>query len=770
MTSASKPCLLKHVARCGIANRIRVGVTDKLTSPAVVGIVVPMLILPLSLLTTLTPEQIRFILLHELAHIRRRDYLANLFQFVAESLLFFNPAVWWISNQIRREREACCDALAIELSGAPADYAKTLVHVAEQVLYPAPAAALAFGNKREPSTLTERIQRLLVPGYRPSLRLTWRAMLAALIFGGVLLFLSAIGTRFTVAAVLEPRSLNKWLSVTAHLRTADGSAMPESNYVAILARTKEGAGLYGADARPDGTVKASSERGTLWVAAEADGFGPTIVGPLNGNGKNLLDAGELILNRGFDVPIQINDSNTGTSVTNATLRIDFWWPGRSDNGYEVLQSRYLKTDSGGQARLAHCANLSLNITVNAPGYEISEYRFKSLRAGKTLNIHANSGAHISGMVTDQTTSQVIAGATVRLICEKSREAEYHYEWKDPERVLAVTGADGHFFANQLRQGMSYDLGVSALGHEPVIVSNLVSDDVKPDQRIRPLTIQLKPSRRIAGRLIEAGTTNVIPGAKIRVSFNENLLTAYTDSEGRFEFTELVSGNYTLYVEGGDPTTSQQTYRPDIDTNITLAVKLYPSSTLKPVPTSSTSTTNDPTSETPASVKSTHDEQIQITQLVQDGKLMFQLGKMDEAEAKLNEALKRDPHIQAALYYLNLVKQTRAKQEMDARNLNSRGHNLPNADVNARGNIVYTSLERQKVYKKLNNITFDRIAFLDLPLSEVVRELSEQTQLRDTDKEGINFIISNDVDLGDVRISLDPGLKNVRLMDVLGGDC
>ncbi len=190
----------------GLVRKIRVAVTDKLTSPAVVGVIVPTLILPLSLFTALTPEQIRFILLHELAHIRRGDYFANLFQLFAEALLFFNPAVWWISQQIRREREVCCDALAIELSGAPADYARTLVRVAENILHPATTAALAFGDgQREPSSLADRVQRLLVPGYRPALRLTWRAMLASLIVGGMLLVLSAVGTRNTVGAILSPR-------------------------------------------------------------------------------------------------------------------------------------------------------------------------------------------------------------------------------------------------------------------------------------------------------------------------------------------------------------------------------------------------------------------------------------------------------------------------------------------------------------------------------------------------------------------------------------
>lgn len=188
----------------GLARKVRVVVTDKLTSPAVVGVLVPTLVLPLSLTTALTPDQIRFILLHELAHIRRGDYLANLVQLFLEAFLFFNPAVWWISHQVRREREACCDALAIKLSGAPADYARTLVHVAETIIEPAPEIAPAFGDKRETSSLTDRVQRLLVPGYRPSLRLTWRAMIAAFVLGTFLLMLCAEGTRIAVAQIAKP--------------------------------------------------------------------------------------------------------------------------------------------------------------------------------------------------------------------------------------------------------------------------------------------------------------------------------------------------------------------------------------------------------------------------------------------------------------------------------------------------------------------------------------------------------------------------------------
>ena len=167
----------------GLTRRVQIAVTDKLTSPAVVGVIMPTLILPLSLITSLTPDQIRFVLLHELAHIQRGDYFASLFQLLVEALLFFNPAVWWISRHIKIEREACCDALAVDLSRAPAEYARTLVQVAETIMTPLPQAALAFGEERRGSSLADRVQRMLVPGYRPKLRLTWRGIVIAVMAG-----------------------------------------------------------------------------------------------------------------------------------------------------------------------------------------------------------------------------------------------------------------------------------------------------------------------------------------------------------------------------------------------------------------------------------------------------------------------------------------------------------------------------------------------------------------------------------------------------------
>jgi peptide/nickel transport system substrate-binding protein len=95
--------------------------------PMVVGYLKPVILIPISTLSGLTAKQLEMIVAHELAHIRRFDHLVNLLQTVTEILFFFNPALWWISSQIRQEREYCCDALAVRACGVDnLDYAKAL--------------------------------------------------------------------------------------------------------------------------------------------------------------------------------------------------------------------------------------------------------------------------------------------------------------------------------------------------------------------------------------------------------------------------------------------------------------------------------------------------------------------------------------------------------------------------------------------------------------------------------------------------------------------
>jgi GWxTD domain-containing protein len=149
--------------------------------PVVIGHVRPIILLPVGLLTGMPGEQIEAILLHELAHIRRFDYLVNMLQTAVESLLFYHPLVWWISHVIRAEREHCCDDLAAYLSGKH-QYAEALAAL-EQSRWGIPETALAATG----GNLVKRIRRLLIPRERPS------SHLAPLVAAGILLLVGAAG-------------------------------------------------------------------------------------------------------------------------------------------------------------------------------------------------------------------------------------------------------------------------------------------------------------------------------------------------------------------------------------------------------------------------------------------------------------------------------------------------------------------------------------------------------------------------------------------------
>ncbi|MFZ0274687.1 MAG: M56 family metallopeptidase [Acidobacteriaceae bacterium] len=106
--------------------------STRITNPLTAGVLRPWILLPITALTSLSPEQIEVVLAHELAHIRRADYAWNLLQTIVETLFFFHPAVWWISRRVREERELCCDDVALRSCSDPTVYASALLRLEEE--------------------------------------------------------------------------------------------------------------------------------------------------------------------------------------------------------------------------------------------------------------------------------------------------------------------------------------------------------------------------------------------------------------------------------------------------------------------------------------------------------------------------------------------------------------------------------------------------------------------------------------------------------------
>jgi GWxTD domain-containing protein len=159
--------LERLAARVRIARAVTLWESCLADVPLVIGFVRPVILIPVGMLAGLPAAQVEALLLHELAHIRRHDYLVNLLQVFVEGLIFYHPAVWWMASVIRAEREHCCDDLVVATQG-------------DAYLYASALAALENnrGGARQPAlaanggSLVKRIRRLLIQAETPRSALT----------------------------------------------------------------------------------------------------------------------------------------------------------------------------------------------------------------------------------------------------------------------------------------------------------------------------------------------------------------------------------------------------------------------------------------------------------------------------------------------------------------------------------------------------------------------------------------------------------------------
>jgi uncharacterized protein (TIGR03435 family) len=143
-------------ARIQVTLPVKLLVSSLIQSPVVIGWLRPVVLIPVSALAGVPCEHLEALLAHELAHIRRHDYLINILQSIAEATLFYHPAVWWISRHIRIERENCCDDVAVSVTGDPVVYVLALSDFeTRRSTRVAPALAATGGS------LKHRIARLL---------------------------------------------------------------------------------------------------------------------------------------------------------------------------------------------------------------------------------------------------------------------------------------------------------------------------------------------------------------------------------------------------------------------------------------------------------------------------------------------------------------------------------------------------------------------------------------------------------------------------------
>lgn len=194
--------------RLGIRSHVKLFLSASATSPFTIGYIKPIILLPLAAVNHLSQSQIEAVLLHELSHIRRRDYFVNLFVSAVHTLLYFNPFARLFIESIEAERENCCDEQVLQFGYDPVDYASALLQL-QTVAAQRPAFALAAAGRNH---LRLRIEKIVGMETKPSFRLrqvvpAGAALLGIFAFNSVLFFTdkkSDAAIAYTSNTVVQP--------------------------------------------------------------------------------------------------------------------------------------------------------------------------------------------------------------------------------------------------------------------------------------------------------------------------------------------------------------------------------------------------------------------------------------------------------------------------------------------------------------------------------------------------------------------------------------
>lgn len=498
-------------ARLFLSRPVRLALSPRVWTPSVFGFIYPSILLPLSISTGVPIDQIRAILAHELAHIRRHDYLVNLFQQLVEALLFFNPAAWWINCQIRIEREACCDALAVEASGGAAVYARALADYIEVNHSPSAShrMAAAFEGDGRSNSILDRLKRLLTPQYQPIIRIPWHSFLLVLLASSAVLFTAWRGSQLAVAVAAEwltpaqriaqidrlqathaEEARNEYtdrdrIQVSGTVRTEDGSPLPKNTLLTADVKRPGASFGYGGLPLKNGAFSKSFDFGNIYLSVFAQGWAPAFAGPFRTNAGGTIAGIEIILRKGFESSVKLTDKEN-KPLKGISFEGQYQQPG-SWTGLPLV------TDTSGIARVDNAIATPMRLKVSAPGFQYSEREGVILEPGIPFTWKLDTAKPADGKVVDEATGKPVSGATVKLV---NREPLFSRTWSpfSSAPVLATTDPEGRFKLDTLTDGARHVLLVEAEGFAPKLVYKVMSAS-------HDLRIPLGPELFIKGKII-----------------------------------------------------------------------------------------------------------------------------------------------------------------------------------------------------------------------------------------------------------------------------
>lgn len=502
--------------RMGIGRRIRALVGERISTPGVIGCFWPTLLLPASMLTGIATDDLRAILVHELAHIRRYDYLVNFLQMVVEALLFFNPAVWWISRQIRIEREACCDAAGVQWMGQGAKYAEALVAWAHRLGTLAPA--VGFSEDTDRGTLLDRIRRILVAGHQPRPRVPWHIATAMVVLSLACLVLidQATGLAVNLAGkILSPQErIDKITDISREygrdnrqygpedkvqfsgiVRTYDGKPVPSRVHLSFRSnRASYGTSLAAGMAK-DGNFSQSINYGTTYITAIGEGYSPAFAGPFDAEPGGRIEKIELVLGEGFPGRILVVDE-AGKPVRDAALTGGYTYPS-SGSLFHTIQ---LATDANGVAAIEHAAAEKITLQIQADEFEPQQIQDLVLDPNEAKTVVLRRAQSVTGVVLAEATGQPIEGAEIR-IAASLRGSHPFVQDRTSSPADAVTDSEGRFELKCLRHDRRYLLFVRASGYAYRYVRDV-------ETASRDLRVVLGSAKILRGRV--TGDLSLLP--------------------------------------------------------------------------------------------------------------------------------------------------------------------------------------------------------------------------------------------------------------------
>jgi hypothetical protein len=518
--AASRQRFDQLVQLSGVDRIVRLGETSAVSVPIVAGWLKPVILLPLGVVASLPAEQVEAILLHELAHISRYDYLVNLLQNIVETIFFYHPAVWSVSRRIRLERELACDDQTVQWCKNPRTYAEALAGF-EEFRHQSPLLA-ATGE----GDLFTRIRRILV-GPQPERRGV--PIFAVAGFCGIGIYLASMFLAPLLAATivtdqervaqiqaLQPPTApddhvgpGSSINIRGTIKTEDGLPLPKSliDQVHSMKRSEAmvtssylggamSGGLDFEDSRNQEFYCWASQPGTVQIGIWAEGYAPLrkqVAPAEDGEGKPALRDRrfDLILKRGFPARVQILGSD-GQLLRDVVITARFPRPG------DPLQLSMppTQTNADGFTTFGNVeSNSEIHLIAFKPGWQMADQVVSQWAQDTPLVWKLEPAMLTSGVVIDQVTKKPIAGADIVLAARKAPgEANFQVFGPEDGQVLGHSDAKGHFELENLTANYSSRIYVRISSY-PVAVFPITYGD---QNRI----CEVPPGLHIGGKILD----------------------------------------------------------------------------------------------------------------------------------------------------------------------------------------------------------------------------------------------------------------------------